>query len=222
MPRSLLISGLILLLLPLFNYLAVSYHLLIPPQYPIKILSRLNLIELALMVLAIPVGIGLLRVKRWGWYSFLVFGVLLILYNIYALSTAVSRYNLVALLETCAAIAAIFVFVRRDIAAPYLRMYPRGWRFQRRVPVEFPVRVEGQSVVMRDASDRGVYVAWDAGRLSPGASLKLQFDLGGESFALDAGLVRIDADGCGIAFRNLSRSDARRLRSALQGASAAA
>ena len=146
-PWTLLFFGIAFLLLPFLNYLGITSQLQISPQMPVVALKLLNPVELILLFTPILVGIGLLAVKRWGWWLFLAYAVVLIVHNIYALARSPGYYNAGALIQTILGVAAVLYFVRRDISAPYMRMYPRGWRIQKRKPVEVEVLVDGVYVL---------------------------------------------------------------------------
>ena len=81
-PKTLVIFGILFLLLPFLNYYLLSRQLGVSIQNFRIILFHSDLFALFLMLLPIPVGIGIINVKRWGWQLFLVYASLLILYNL--------------------------------------------------------------------------------------------------------------------------------------------
>ena len=205
-PWTLLFFGIAFLLLPFLNYLGITSQLQISPQMPVVALKLLNPVELILLFTPILVGIGLLAVKRWGWWLFLAYAVVLIVHNIYALARSPGYYNAGALIQTILGVAAVLYFVRRDISAPYMRMYPRGWRIQKRKPVEFDLMVHRTPRSTRDVSDSGLYVAWEDCYREPGEEVHLAFFLDGAEYKCRAGVVRVDEDGAGIAYRGVTRA----------------
>lgn len=205
-PLTLVIFGLAFLVLPLFNYLGMTNQLGLPLAQVRASFSLLSSIEIALLLIPLAVGLGLLLVKRWGWWLFLAYACVLILYNLYALIRTPGFYNGLALVNTVVGMVAVFYFLRRDVSAPYMRMHPRGWRLQKRRPIEFEVIVDGIRRRTIDASLAGLYISWEDCYRSPGEEVHLTFVLDGNEYKTRAGLVRVDEEGAGVAFRATSRS----------------
>ncbi len=215
-PASLTVFGALFLGLPLLNYVSIAYRLSIPLTHVTLIFANLNALEIILLLGALPVGAGLLLVKKWGWWSFLAYSLILIAYNGFVFLTKPFGENLGALLLTIVGCVAMGWFMRRDISAPYLKLYPRGWRMQRRRPLVFEIEVDGIVRRTKDAGQRGVYVDWPHCRQNPGDAVDVAFRLNNNQYRLTGGVVRVDEDGAGIAFRDLDASTARRLSRDLQ------
>lgn len=198
-PLPILVFGLYFLFIPIVNYFSFSYVHNIHWTYPKLILAWMHPSELILLILAIPVGIGLLRVKKWGWYSFLVYAFLFILFDVVALIQKPIAFNLIAFGQTILGFGAVFYFTRENISAPYLKLYPRGWRYEKRTPIQIPVLLNGKECTTRDFSSKGFYVAWSDFLGEPGDAIQVIIS----GTAIEAGIVRIDQDGLGVAFRNL-------------------
>ncbi|MCE9597785.1 MAG: DUF2127 domain-containing protein [Spirochaetia bacterium] len=211
-PWALIIFGAAFLLLPFINYLSITNQLHVSPQFPDVTLKLLNPIEQFLLFMPFLVGIGLLLVKRWGWWLFLGYSAILIVYNIYALVRSPGYYNAGALLQTALGIAAVFYFVRRDVSAPYMKMYPRGWRLQTREPIEIEVVVDGIRRRTADVSDSGLYVIWEECYRAPGEEVHVTLSINGNEYKSRAGVVRVDDDGVGLAFRGATRVFKRNLK----------
>lgn len=203
-PGTLVFFGLVFLLLPIVNYFAYSYRYSIPPEMAGLILKSMPLPFAVLMFLSFPVGIGLLLVKKWGWFLFLLYAGLLVCYDIYVIITNPDPYNFLALINAVLGCAAVLYFSRKDVSAPYMKMYPRGWRGQRRKPFEIPVKVNETQLKSRDFSPTGFYADWPDCPHNPNESVRLIFELEGEHFHIKGGVVRVDDNGAGIAFRDLT------------------
>jgi len=217
-PPSLLISGILLLLLPFFNYIGLAYSLKISPRFFVAILRQLGVIELLFIVLAMPVGVGLLLVKRLGWWSALLYGGALILYNLIVVILSPAAYNYYALGQTVVAVCLMIYFVRKDISAPYMKMYPRGWRLEKRIPLQFEVIVDGIRRKAMDAGEAGIYVEWPGCYRTPGEEVHLTMRLGETEHQCKAGVVRVDSNGAGMAFRETTDSFRSDFRSSLNRA----
>lgn len=211
-PLTLVIFGLAFLILPVFNYLGMTNQLGLPLAQIRASFSLLSSIEIALLLIPLAVGLGLLLVKRWGWWLFLGYAFVLILYNLYALIRTPGLYNSLALVNTVVGMVAVFYFLRKDVSAPYMRMHPRGWRLQKRRPIQFEVIVDGIRRRTIDASMAGLYIAWEDCYRSPGEEVHLTFVVSGTEYKTRAGLVRVDEDGAGVAFRDTSRTFRKNLR----------
>lgn len=158
-PLLIVLFGLYFLVLPFVNYFSFAYAHDIYWTYPKLVLTWLHPAEFTLLVLAIPVGIGLLLVKKWGWYSFLVYAVAFILFDTIAFILKPIAFNLMALGNSVIGFAAVFYFTRKNISTPYLKLYPRGWRYERRTPIQIQLLLNGIECTTRDFSRTGFYVS---------------------------------------------------------------
>ncbi len=123
-PYTLLIFGSLFLLIPIFNYISIAYYNDIPYLNPRLVLKTLKKLEVVLLLSSLIVGIGLLSVRRWGWYSFITYAVILIFYNLYTVILNPVIYNVGAFVQTIIAFAAMTYFLKKDISTPYFKMYP--------------------------------------------------------------------------------------------------
>lgn len=210
-PTTLVFFGVVFLLLPFLNYFAYSYRYGIPLRFVGLILETMPLPFMGLMLLSFPVGIGLLLVQKWGWFLFLGYAGLLVSYDLYVIFTNPDPYNFLALLNAVLGCAAVMYFARKDVSAPYMKMYPRGWRGQKRVPHVMQIKVEDTELKTRDLSATGFYADWPNCPYNPNDGVRLRFELDGEIFDIRGGVVRVDDNGAGIAFRDLSDEQSRLL-----------
>jgi hypothetical protein len=139
-----------------------------------------------------------------------LYSTLLISYNLFGLIQSKEIFDLAVLGRTVLGTLVVLYFCRKDISAPYFKMYPRGWRFQKRKPIELDVVIDNKNYKTKDISGTGVYVETD---LNPelNTELKLSLKLPNEVLDLTAGVVRIDSEGIGLAFRNLNPSTKKNL-----------
>lgn len=203
-PKRVLVFGLIFILLPAANYIATCIRLKLDFAEWRGVLYALTWIEIILMIAPIAIGIGLLRVQKWGWQLLMLYAFLLTAHNMHRFIKRPVGRNTDALINSVIGLATAFYFLRRDISAPYMRMYPRGWRLQNRKPIQMIIRINGLSYLTRDVSLGGVYVSWSDCPLNINEQVVLEIPVSGETFTLSGGIVRIDEDGAGVAFREAS------------------
>ncbi len=216
-PWTLLAFGLAFVVLPFVNYLSIAQSIAVPFRFYRLVFAALNPLEWVLLAVPLPLGLGLLMVRKWSWYLLVGYAACLSGYNVFALLFSYSRYNLGALAMTVFGLAAVIYFVRRDIAAPYMKMYPRGWRGERRRPVNVSVNVDGRILLTRDLSERGLYVEWPDFEGTTGSVVKVSMEIEGMAFQFTAGVARVDrGHGVGLAFRNVDPTVADDLGQALR------
>lgn len=204
-PTALIVFGIFFLLLPFINYFMISRELIIPVTYPVNIFKSLSIPMIMLLIFPFIVGIGLLRVKKWGWWLFFVYSILLISYDIITISRSFNYFNIGALIRTVIGSIIFVYFVRKDISAPYMKMYPRGWRLQTRKPVIMDIIVGDKATKTRDLSVTGAYVDWPDSNIRLNEPINVSFSIDNQAINLKAGIVRIDGNGVGIAFRDVDK-----------------
>ncbi len=214
-PKPLILTGIIFFILPFLNVIFISIQLNIGFFSISSLLSALHPIQTILLLFSFIVGFGLLAVEKWGYYLFLSYSAILIIHNLYVLFENAVLYNLGALLQTILGSIAILYFIRKDISAPYMKMYPRGWRLEKRKPIELDVFISEKKLITKDLSLSGLYVNWIDCPYQLNDDVMVIFEIGSDKFRLEAGIVRIDAYGVGIAFRNLEKETENRLEKCL-------
>jgi hypothetical protein len=207
-PFWLFTIGMGLCILPLINCAFVLNEL---KEYSFQLIFNSGLISpvyLVLLVLPLPIGIGLLRVKKWAWWAILIYFPILIIYDISIWFSNTSVYNSGALFRTILGFAVIVYFLRKDISAPYFKLYPRGWRGEKREPIILDVLIDGKIFKTKDVSLNGVYIDWVDCDKELGDELLLKFTTNIKvhisnnlTDEIKAGIVRIDNTGVGLAFR---------------------
>lgn len=210
-PKSLLVFGIIFLVMPIINYYSISVQTGIGFLHFQKVFSQINLVEAILLFASIPVGVGLLLVKRWGWWLFFIYSLSLIAYNLFLLVLSKDLFDLGVLLRTILGTLVVIYFSRKDISAPYFKMYPRGWRFQKRKPVVLDVIVNNKTYKTKDISVGGLYIESTELDFELNSGIAITLKTPEKHLELKAGVVRIDSQGIGLAFRNLSKEDLKML-----------
>lgn len=199
-PRSLVLLGWIVALFPLFNYFYLAHSMQTPWRYPTFLLLPGVRWVLPALILAPVAAWGLLRIKKWGWYAFLFFALYLIFHNGLALIHNPALPNAGALISVLLGTTIAIYLCQKDVAAPYFRMYPRGWRYQKRRPVQTALKINGKEYQTNDLSESGFYVQMEpVEREAMVVGQSCQIELNGEN--KEAGVVRLDEAGVGFALR---------------------
>lgn len=166
----------------------------------------MNPLEFILFFSPIAIAYGLLKVKKWGWWYLLVYSVTLILYNLISFILLKDQYHGISLIQTIFTSALAIYFLKKDISAPYFKMYPRGWRGELRHPIATEIKINNRLIVTRDLSFSGFYVESSDFTFDLNEEVKFTF-LINEALQFAVGVVRIDPNGVGFAFRNLSNEN---------------
>lgn len=214
-PLLLTLFAAALLLSPFVNFASRAHILGIPGSEPLQVLRTYEIGSFLLLVAPIPVAIGLLMVKTWAWWLFVIYAPALAIYDLAVMFQDASTFNTAALLQTVFCFAAMGYFLRRDVYVPYWSPVSRGFRSQVRHGLEVPVRVDDVAARTRDIGNRGCFVYWPECDRQPGSSVHLELDLGGTVFKLRCGVARVDAAGAALAFRNLDEATKQALDGAL-------
>ena len=148
-----------MLLLPVINYFSIKKYYNISGS-GFRWMTAMDTLDLILLAVPCIIGIGLLSVKKWAWWSLLFYVSALTINNTVALFKNQDVFHLSALLQTLVGISLILFFLRKDISAPYFKMYPRGWRGQKRKPVVMNVMLDGTLYKTKDISETGLYAEW--------------------------------------------------------------
>jgi len=211
-PIPIIVFGILFLILPILNYINFAYQFQIPFQNVLEVLKTVDTIAVVLSIIPFAVGIGILLVKRWGWFLFLAYSVMVLFYNTMVLISEPSELNILTLVQSTVGFAAIFYFLKPDISAPYMKMYGRGWRFQKRKPIEADLSINGLKLKTRDISSSGFYVEWKDFPYELNQEVNVSLPMETQTLELKAGVVRIDSLGAGIAFRALDNPTTRTIK----------
>ena len=215
-PRSLLALGFVLLIVPFANYLYICDFYKIRISNPSLFFRATDPIVIFFLAFSLFAGCGILLVKKWGWYTFLCYAASLTVYNFILLLQFQKNHYLFVFLYTIAGFSALIFFARKDISAPYFKVYPRGWRFEKRRATEIPLSIEGNRLKSRDFSSSGFYVFWENPPYSPGDEVTVSLHLNTNPFEIRSGVARVDKSGIGFAFRGLNAKNRKSLRKQIQ------
>lgn len=233
-PRTLIFFGTFFLILPLINYIGIAIrfkHRLVEFS---NIFSELHSLEIILLCIPIFVGIGILMVQTWGYYLFIFYASTLTIHNTITLFRDPAIYNYNSLFQTILIFGAIYYFLKKEVSAPYLfrpnedivisnilenyrsiLYIPNGWRRSVRKQIEITVNVSNHSLVTKNFSLSGFYADWIDPALNPSEEVQLEFNIQNQKYSLKGGVVRVDENGVGIAFRNMTKEVKRSLQLSL-------
>jgi hypothetical protein len=213
----LVIIGLVFILFPFANYLLLSFLYRIPLNEPVLLFNKLNPLGNFLAFFLIIVGVGLLSITRWGWYLFLFYMPVFILYSLISYFITPDTYYLTVMILSAFGFLAIIFFTRKNISVPYMHIHRRGWRMQKRIPIGLDISVNGTERKTRDFGEKGFFLSWPDCPQQLGAEVDIFFTFNNENFHFVGGIVRVEETGVGIAFRGLAIDDQRRLQALIRG-----
>jgi len=216
LPPAIKIIAALLIASPLFNYVFTAYKLNLRLDEPLLVFRNLSLLVLFLFFAPAAAGLGLMRIRRWGWRLFVGYGIILIAYNTSVLLRRLDGENIFLYAHTIIALILMFYFLRKDIAAPYFSLETRGRRRSRRTPASLNVSINGETKALRDISRKGIYVLFPSCPLRLNSRTEVILNAGKESIVVTGGIVRIDQDGVGIAFRDMNRKLWKKVSRALK------
>ncbi len=208
-PTSLIVISLLLILSPIYNYYLQLFIRNLPVNW-INISSiRFTTLEIAFLTLPVICGIGLYLIKKWAWYLFILYSMVLIFFNIYATIVNPVKFNFYSLFESTMIFLGAVYFLKKDISAPYLKMYPRGWRGEKRKPIQIQVCINGVDRLTKDISEAGFYVDWNDVSFEINQEVAVEIETERDKRLFVTGVVRKDMNGAGFAFRGLSDNDSK-------------
>ncbi len=204
-PWKLKFLSICLFLLPFANFITLHWYQIpsvsIANFYFWDYSTFTKIIILSPLFIAPAIWFG----KKEGWYLFLMYSILLVIQNIYSFSINPGLQNLGVLFRTFIFLPLLIWFCKSDIAAPYLTTYPRGWRGQKRLPIQIKVSIHQKEYVTADASLGGVFLFYPNCPFQISDQIDLEMVFGEKRKLFQTGVVRVESNGVGLAFRNLDK-----------------
>ena len=198
-PAGNLIQASIINNLPLFGEHSILYHLIWS--------------DWVILCLFPIVGVGIYMVRKWGYYLFIGFSLLLIAYNLYVYFVMNPNYQLHIVLMFIIMITGMSsVFLRKHIYAPYFNPRLRWWEVasRYRIHLNTSLLINNANLECRtlDISSTGCFVNY-AGNLIEGNSVWLTIQCAGVEINCLGKIVRRSMDtanpGYGIYFQAMSQ-----------------
>src|SRR5258708_3940037 len=127
-PFSLQLIALGYFLAPFGNVARLAYFNQWPFKGPRSVFYHLSTFDWCILAMFPIVAVGIWRVSKWGYFTFLSFAVFLILHNTYMLISNNANYSpIVVLLFQLFIFAMVGFFVQKHIVAPYFNPKVRWW-----------------------------------------------------------------------------------------------
>ncbi len=218
LPTPIKIIGTYFILTPFISYIATAYKLDLPLSNVKSILSSFDKLNIILNLMGFLVGVGILGVKKWGYFIFLTFNSALIIHGFYLLfqyhgieTDFINTERLILnLVITILPFFLILYFLNSEISTPYLTLLPRGFRKKWRT--EIPLRGTLQdslgnklAITTLDISPTGCLATVD-GYISDEDDFALSFDIEKE-WQVNASVVRIQNENVGLRFNYTGKTD---------------
>lgn len=202
-----------------------TIFLLIPPSLVVFLAVRsqgsvemaASAITLNLLILAIGayiVGLGLWRVRPWGFFALFVFSAGIIGYNVYKMlseSQQLDQWDIAVLVGVTVAMA---LSLRRQVSAAYFNPRLRWWERAERVQVnlEADLEIDGNKkrVPVLDVSNTGIFVKLEG--LQAGDTMKVHLVVADFNIEAMAKAIRITPNGTGLMFTDVSWATGRDLK----------
>lgn len=202
-PKLLISFSILILLLPVSNYIGMSMKYDFPWYLPYHLIQYANLPEWILLISSFLSGLGLIFIKRWGWWLFILSSFTFILYNSYGFLTIPNSATKGPLIQTFIVTFALAYFLQRDIFIPYLKLYTRGWRLLRRYPIVINININDTIFKTENISLGGIFIKANECNFKINSEVAVYFELAKEGFWTKAGIASITPGyGFAIAFRN--------------------
>lgn len=211
LPKPILIIGIFYLFTPVWSYLATSQYLNISVADFSKLISTFSKFSLFLNFLGFILGLGILGVKRWGYFLFLGFNFILILHGLYLLFTKGFQETFVLnLVYTFVPFVIILYFLNKEISTPYLTLIPRGFRkkWRTEIPIGGYIILNGGTkmrLVTMDISPTGCLARVD-GSVPENSTGTIQLDLDGVEWTAPCQWIRKEEETHGFKFLISSNS----------------
>ncbi|HMW04827.1 MAG TPA: PilZ domain-containing protein [Leptospiraceae bacterium] len=218
LPTPIKIIGTYFLITPIVSYIATAYKLDLPLSNVKMILASFDKLNIILNLMGFLVGIGILGVKKWGYFVFLTFNSALIIHGIYLLvrfngieTEVMSQERLILnLIITILPFFLILYFLNSEISTPYLTLVPRGFRkkWRTEIPIKgFLLDSLGNklNITTLDVSPTGCLAEVD-GYIADEDDFALTFDLE-KDWRVSASVVRIQNENVGLRFNYNGTND---------------
>jgi hypothetical protein len=204
---------LIYLFEPFGNLIQAAYVNNLPLFGDNSILSHLIWSDWIILGLFPVVALGVYMVRKWGWYLFVGFSILLISYNLYVYLYLNPNYQLhTVLLFILIVTAMTAIFFRKHVYAPYFNPRLRWWEVASRYNIALDTKILTNDSALRcrlqDISASGCFINYDS-ELTVGDSVMLIIEFSGDGIKCMGKIVRKSTkagnSGYGIYFQTIPK-----------------
>ncbi|RJQ49671.1 MAG: PilZ domain-containing protein [Desulfobacteraceae bacterium] len=223
-PLSIVIIAVFYLFEPIGNLIQAAYINDLPLIGQNSILHHLIWSDWIVLSLFPVVAFGVYTVRKWGWFLFVGFSVLLISYNFYVYFFLNPNYKLHTVILFIIFVTIISaVFFRKHVYAPYFNPRLRWWEVASRYRIALDAKIiAGDSPVacrLLDISETGCFVNYD-GALEAGENVWMSIKCAGDEIKCLGKVVRKSAapgcSGYGIWFQTVSRETRLKIKALIR------
>lgn len=236
LPLPIRIIGIFFILTPVTSFMAKALIMEVPMTEFRIILKSFTIFNFGLNFIGFLIGLGLIGVKRWGYFLFLAFNTILILHSMYitfdfmAGDKVVREFYIYRYLKVAneteayqrfafnfafvlASFSFILYFLNAEISKPYLTLLPRGFRkkWRTEIPIKgYILDTLGNKLELTtvDVSPSGC-LASVSGPVKDEDDYTVVLDLEKE-WKVNASMVRIEDKNVGLRFNYEKGSDAKK------------
>ncbi len=177
-PAPIWIIAILFLILPILSYIATAnaYRLSLLEIH--QVIFSMQPFQILILLFSVFVSIGILSRHILGYYTFLVFSGILILYNLWLATmqysgtkievggVLVTPYDILGnFFFSVFLLTGVFYFLNKEVSAPYFSEYARGWRRDPRETIPLPFRCKWGdtevSGVTINVSQSGAFLPWE-------------------------------------------------------------
>jgi hypothetical protein len=205
----------------LMSYLGTAFNNDLKFFQFIEIVKLYSIQNWILLTMSFLVGVGILGVKRWAFFLYLVFNSILIIHGIYFLikfwglnTDLLSTESLITnMLIVLISFILTLYMLNSEISTPYLTLLPRGFRKKWRTEIPLKGFLKdslGSKILIQtlDVSPSGC-LATANGYLIEEGTYDLEFDIE-KPWKVSASVVRSQPDSVGLKFNYTSSADIRK------------
>ena len=220
-PLSIVIITIVYFLEPVGNLIQAAFINNLPFFGEYGILSRLLWTDWVMLGLFPVVAVSIYKVRKWGWYLFICFSVLLISYNLivyYCLNPNYSFETVLLFILIITGISAFFF--RKHVYAPYFNPRLRWWETAARYRVTLDTTIltsdGAKECNILDISETGCFVN-DREELDEGSHVWLRINCKEVEINCFGKVVRKSGPkeqytGHGIMFQNMPKETKKKIR----------
>lgn len=221
-PLAIVLVSLFYVLEPFGTLVQAAYINNMPLFGSSGIISHLLWSDWIILVLFPVVGVGIYLMKKWGWYLFLCFSVLLISYNLFVYKYMNPNYSLETVMFFIIITTVISAyFLRKSVYAPYFNPRLRWWEIatRYRTPLNTVLVLKNGAIPCKtiDISETGCFVDLE-GEIPVGSSVMIEFLCDGIEISCMGKVVNKRSgaserySGYGIIFEAMPREVKKKIR----------
>lgn len=193
----------------------ISLKLGIQFYYPHLIYHKMNLSEISLISTGIFLAFVLLLLRKFSWFFFIA-SISLLVYNIMYFSKNLNDNNIISFIHTKLILIMIMYLMQRDIFYPFFLRSWEGFRNARRYLLEIPVEIDGLELNTINISLGGMLLDWCDCDISKGEQVSVSFNINENYFEFKGEIINIYKECVGIAFKELSEEEIKKLKNSIK------